>query len=780
MPTPLPAPGDCFAKRLLASPWTHLRHTLRTVLTLPLLAAVAVGTFSSGCRKSGAEEHVQRADAYFKEARYPESIIEYRSAVQIEPRRGELRVRLGDAYLRSNDRAAALREYVRAADLLPDAEVQLQAGALLLGAGSYEDAKTRADKVLAADPNNVNAQILRGNALAGLKDLNGAIAEYEDALALDPSQNQAYVNLATLQLAAGKQAEAEATFRKTVELAPRSIDARIALANFYRATKRQPESESELKAALAIDPKNAEANRALGVFYMATGRGAEAEPYLRTMAVSGEVSSKLTLSAYYLLMRREEEARVILEEVAKDKRAGDVATLRLAALDASQGRRAEAQGRIHDVLTRNPKDVSAHLLNADLLRRDRRRDEALAEVDAAIAIDPNSARAHLMAGRLYAEADRTAAAVREYQEVLKLDPAPIGADLELARLYLNSGELDKAATYVQQALTLSPGNVEAHALLTRVYVRRGDLAKARAELATLQQSFPRAAAGFNLAALIQLEEKQPAAARASYVHALQLSPGDLEALGGVLNIDIAAGRKKEVAERLEAVLARQNPTSEILLMAARSYAGIGNDEKYEEMLRRSIEVDPGRLQGYGLLGRLYARQKRTGEAKRQFADVLKREPKSVSASTMLGTLIYAEGNVAEAEKQFEQTLAIDSRAAAAANNLAYIYLSTDRNLDQALQLARTAVEQMPDDPHVNDTVGWAYVKKNMASSGIPYLESSARKTPDDPVAQYHLGAAYMASGDVAKAEAQMKRALALKSDFEGADDARKALRALGG
>jgi uncharacterized protein HemY len=67
----------------------------------------------------------------------------------------------------------------------------------------------------------------------------------------------------------------------------------------------------------------------------------------------------------------------------------------------------------------------------------------------------------------------------------------------------------------------------------------------------------------------------------------------------------------------------------------------------------------------------------------------------------------------------------------------------------------------------------------MASIALQHLESSVKKTPDDPVAQYHLGMAYVQSGDWNKAKTALTRALALKNDFDGAADARRALSTIG-
>ena len=45
--------------------------------------------------------------------------------------------------------------------------------------------------------------------------------------------------------------------------------------------------------------------------------------------------------------------------------------------------------------------------------------------------------------------------------------------------------------------------------------------------------------------------------------------------------------------------------------------------------------------------------------------------------------------------------------------------------------------------------------------------------PDNPLYQYHLGLAHMKAGNERQGRAALKRALALKADFKGADEARR-------
>jgi len=146
---------------------------------------------------------------------------------------------------------------------------------------------------------------------------------------------------------------------------------------------------------------------------------------------------------------------------------------------------------------------------------------------------------------------------------------------------------------------------------------------------------------------------------------------------------------------------------------------------------------------------------------------------------MLAMLLEGQGRMAEAEKEYRHILALEPQAAVAANNLAWIYVAGNRNLDEALQLAQTAHQALPADVQVTDTLGWIYVRKNMASRGVEQLEACTRKMPKDALFQYHLGIAYMKTGKYDKATQSLKQALSLEPDFEGAADARKALTTMG-
>jgi Flp pilus assembly protein TadD len=121
-------------------------------------------------------------------------------------------------------------------------------------------------------------------------------------------------------------------------------------------------------------------------------------------------------------------------------------------------------------------------------------------------------------------------------------------------------------------------------------------------------------------------------------------------------------------------------------------------------------------------------------------------------------------------------LKINPKFPPAANNLAYLYAEGGGNIDEALHLAQSAKQQVPDDPHISDTLGWVYYKKNIFSRSIVYLKEANEKISDNASMRYHLGMAYYKNGDKENAKKELRKSLELDSRFSGADEARATLK----
>jgi tetratricopeptide (TPR) repeat protein len=728
--------------------------------------------------------HVRSGDAYIARKQYPEGILEYRRAVQIDPKYGDARFKLAEAYAATDDVRNALPEYVRAADLLPDnAELQIKAGNLLLLGGRFQDAKTRARLVLKRQPKDLRALVLLGNALAGLRELPDAIAVAQRASEASPERAGIYTNLGALRLANGDRDLAETAFTKAVAVGGNSLAPRLALANFYRASGRVADAERTLRDALVIAPRDADVNRRIGSLLIEASRGGEAEQYFKAAAAAtNDTPTQLALADYYISVKRPAEALAILTRLAADPKAFVIAKTRMAVVQMGSSQRADAYKTLEEVLAKTPRDGAAQSLKAQLLLADHRMDEALAVIRAAVLIDPRSGPVQLMRGRVLRARGELEEARKAFNDALDLDRLGVGLDaaIELAGLHMQRREMDTSISFAERGVTGRPDSLEAHLMLVRtLMVRSEDYPRAESEVKALLARYPAQPPVQAAWGNICIINRDPAGARRSYERALQLDPDSMEAWNGLMVLDAAANALPALKRRIEQRIAHSERKADLLTLNAKVSVLSRDIGAAEQNLKQAVVADPSQPGSYVMLGQLYVAQRKLPSATEEFLKLANLDSTSVAAATMLGLLYTAQDNVAEAEKWYERAVQLNPRgAAAASNNLAWMYAERGGNLDAATRLAQYAKSQAPDQPQFNDTLGWIYYKRGMTSQAINTLQFAVDAAPNEPEFHFHLGLALAQAGNDSRARTALERALKLSPKFPGAAEARKTLASL--
>jgi tetratricopeptide (TPR) repeat protein len=190
---------------------------------------------------------------------------------------------LAQALMASGDVPNGAREYVRAAELLPDnVDAHLNAARYLLAGREFDQARTHAERVIQKDPKNVEGHILLGSAIAGLKDLPGAMKEVEEAIELAPTSSLGYTNKAALLLAQGRKQDALANFRRRSRS---TVGRRVPRAGQLSLDGRSDRGRKAMKDALA--PSRPTRHPRAGPVHMSAGRAAEPSPTSRRGDGSG-------------------------------------------------------------------------------------------------------------------------------------------------------------------------------------------------------------------------------------------------------------------------------------------------------------------------------------------------------------------------------------------------------------------------------------------------------------------------------------------------------------
>jgi tetratricopeptide (TPR) repeat protein len=264
-------------------------------------------------------------------------------------------------------------------------------------------------------------------------------------------------------------------------------------------------------------------------------------------------------------------------------------------------------------------------------------------------------------------------------------------------------------------------------------------------------------------------------ARSHFERALELDPKSVEAVRGLVAIDVAARRPTDARVRVEARLAQDPRNSATLMLAAQTFAVTGELSRAEGYLRQLLAIDASHLEAYSGLAEIYVKQGRLEAALTEFDELARRQPRPVAALTFAGTILQGQGKNEQARDRFARALELDPDAAVAANNLAWLYAESGDRLDFALELAQRAKAKLPKSHEVDDTLGFVHYKRNAPAEAIPHFERSVAAAPGNPVYQYHLGLARAKAGDAAGARAAFDRAITLKPGYADAVSARQTL-----
>jgi tetratricopeptide (TPR) repeat protein len=292
----------------------------------------------------------------------------------------------------------------------------------------------------------------------------------------------------------------------------------------------------------------------------------------------------------------------------------------------------------------------------------------------------------------------------------------------------------------------------------RNLVSAREFGRAAQEIKALVASHPDSADVRAQEGRLALATNDLAFARAALERAQKLDPVSSEVAGLLVALDLRQNNHAAAKARVEE-LVKNKPTTDNLLLAARTYTSLKELESAEKMLRATIEMDPSLITPYEMLGRLYLTQKKLDEALSQFETVARKQSRPVEALTMTGMILRQQGKNDLARARYEQALGLDRNAATAANNLAWMLVEAGEDLDRAIDLAKVATAASPDVPAVMDTLGWAYVKKREPQLAIPLLQRCVELEPTNGWYHFHLGLAYDLAGDGDRARASLQRAL---------------------
>jgi tetratricopeptide (TPR) repeat protein len=719
--------------------------------------------------------YVERGNEYFKNGKYKEASIMYKSALKKDLRYGEAYYRLGLSELRLGRYVDAVRSLRRAVELQPDnldATAQLADMYLAIYVRDPKknpefgkDLEQIAEKVLRKDPKAFLGLRIKGFLSVAAGDTKGALQAFEAANQVKPLSREIIVPF--LQSLAVND-----RFEEGEKLAYEMIAKDKTFAAVYdwlylQYLKRRQLDKAEKAYRMKADnnPTDAFFILQLAGHHFLTQNKAEMEKDLARI-LSDPKSFPLgyaQVGDFYIRIRDLDAAVHHYEEgLKRNPNNKPVFQKRIAETLVLRGRRGEALDLVSQIIKDHPDDYEATAMRASLWLQDGSKEKvqtAISELNSVIVRQPENVVLRYNLGRAYVAKGDVEQARIQFQEAIKYRPDYIPARIAIAQLHMAKNEFTKALQASEEILQYDSSNMTGRMIRTGARMGLGDRPTARQELTQLLALSPDFPDALFQMGVLNYQEQRYQEAIANFERMQKVAPNDPRGLIG--KAQTLQGMKKwDEAIRILQEDLKVNPQRSFYRLALANTAV--EAKQYDLAIseyRKLLEKNP---KNFDVQIRLAEAIRRKGDIQTSIVEFQKAKdlnPSDPTAYVHLALLFEGEGRAQEAKPLYEQILKIEPDNAVALNNLAFNLAEYGGDLDQALTMAQRAKAKFPHHLDIADTLGYILVKKNLSDNAITILREIVGKDQKNPIYRYHLAVALAQKGDKAAARKEAEEAL---------------------
>jgi tetratricopeptide (TPR) repeat protein len=755
---------------------TRLTHFLRTSTSLVLLASF----LCSGCNRDP-KKFVAQGNQSFDQGKYPDALIYYGRALQLDPRLAEAHFKIAQTHLKMKSWNAAFGELRRTVELQPDNwAAQLELGRLELAGGKQKDSKDRAQLILKSQPNNVDSQLLLADADAALGNTKEAIEDANAAIAMAPERASSYLNLAQILIRAGNLKDAETNLLKAQSLDSKSTLSYMVLGALYFQQKRFADSEKQFQTAVSVTPDDPAPRAALSNLYSAQGQTAQAEQVLTDAKnqLSSNPAAYRMLGDSYIGRGQMDKSLTEFASLSA-KYPNDLSVQKTyVQLLILNNRLDEAMALGDAILKKNPQDSEALILKGQIQLRQRKVDDAFTTLQSAVKIAPDNALGHFHLGLALAERGSAEQAEKEWREAVRLRSGLPEAWLALSKSSLQKSDWKNLEETSNQLKKYSPNAADGYLYHATARMNQGDPLGAEADLMNLQRIAPHSPMYSVKMGELRLAQRRLGDAEAMFRQALSRDPDSLEAVRGLVQIDQLTNKRAEALSFVQQQIKR-NPNSPVLLqMQGELQMQAKQLQEAEVSLNRVLELDKNSVSAMVLLAQLQIANSQFDKAVVLYKRAIEVSPRDVRLQISLGETYERSGDWQQAQSTYQKALVVAPENPVASNNLAFLLLEHGGSPSVALTLAQTARKGLPNLSNTADTLGWAYYTNGGYSVAAPLFEEAIKAAPNNQTYRYHLGLTYQKLNDPARAKTELERVISLNPTSPLADQARRVLSEL--
>ena len=374
------------------------------------------------------------------------------------------------------------------------------------------------------------------------------------------------------------------------------------------------------------------------------------------------------------------------------------------------------------------------------------------------------AYAQFLHGMLAAQTGRSEAALEYLDRSLELDEIE-GIHAARARVLLRLGRSGEAVVSLQKAVEQKPGDQTLRLTYARLLVDIKEYEKARAEFEKLLQAAPNDAELLYTLGLLSLESQRLDDAEKYMMMLIRLDERDGEAqyyLGRIYE------NRKQYEQAIEWY--RQVLVGDYLFDARLRIADMMGLSGQTDAAIEHLDAMLKGSQSNGSLVRIYVAKGELLRLAHRYEESLAVFNTALEIVPGNSDLLYARALVAERLGRIDQLeadlrfiLKAEPDNAHALNALGFTLADQTDRYEEAYGYLKRAIEIMPDDPAIIDSLGWVQYRLGNYEESVRLLRKALSRF-DDPEIAAHLGEVLWVSGNQQEARGIWQKALEKSPD----------------
>ncbi len=686
---------------------------------------------------------------------------------RIDPKNEKVRLDLAKIYLLGNDTAEALdladaviAENPRSADALA------VKAATLFRLGDTAGAVDYSKQALALDPNSADAVAVLASERVKAKDNEGALAILDEALAKEGAAP--VLELLRVQVLAvlGRTDDINDAYKRLVEANPDDANYRRLYVTSLIELKKLDEAREQLVEVAKLLPKQDEAKLdVVRIDYRIGGRAKAEETFRNYIEENPDESDlKFALGAFLREQKDNAAAEKVYTQIAERKGAELDEVLRarneIAAIRITDGKTAEAETIITEILAKDPKDSGALTKRAGFMIDKGEIDAAIGDLRVVVNDSPDAWGPRLLLASAYERKGDLNLAESEFARAVEAAKRAARPSSLFARYLIRQDKKDRAAKVLSDSLGVEPRDEENLKLLAALRLEQQDWRGAEEAAKALADINKEDAVASSILSAAYAGLKDYTGAIDALTKENERRPLDARPLANLVQAYVSADRVPEAEAFLEETIAKNPPAYDARILLSQLERQMRKQAEAVETLKGAVAGDPLRSEAYELMYNIYASDGRRAEAGEVIEQALSAIPNNDGMQILKADHLIAEGKYEDAITLYETIRTRRPNDLIVANNLASLLSERDDAASWKRAVEVAAPLKDAENAYFLDTYGWAAWRAGEKAAGLAALEKAAAGAPGVADIRFHFGVALIENGEVERGRKELEAAIA--------------------